>query len=254
MLILTRKQIDDIINSYANKNNIDIEKYFLKGIANWYFWWLPNTYWWHSKPSDYTKEENKKLIIERINDYVREQNFENKYEYKGSYQGNRLHCGDCEHHKYTMEFKKIDENNTKTIYHSNCKMIDHNKVKLQEPYFKSYDCGQHSCDICCYFKPASWNISTQKEWKGIKEYIDFLDKDFYIGNEYQITHNVSNFDKIKRTLVYNNNEYVITLRSWLEGNAIKDNKINYVYWYEIHNNKRKNNRILHNEAGSIEIS
>jgi hypothetical protein len=44
-----------------------------------------------------------------------------KPEWTGEYQGFRCTCMGCKYHKYDTEFK-----DNATIYHSDCKMIDHN--------------------------------------------------------------------------------------------------------------------------------
>jgi hypothetical protein len=153
------------------------------------------------------------------------------------YQGNRLVCGKCKYFPYDIEIK----NNT-IIYHSNCKMIDHNKIKLFKRFFLTYGSTMGRNNICYYYEPALWNKSGQKEWTNIRDYIEWLDKEFYP----QPPHiKGSKLDyEMKVYLIYNNNEYVVSLKSWLDGTAIKDNKINYIFWYKINKNKR----ILHNES------
>ncbi|WP_303984630.1 hypothetical protein [Niallia circulans] len=51
-------------------------------------------------------------------------------------------------------------------------------------------------------------------------------------------------------LVYMGNHYYVSLFSWLDGSAIQDGKINYIFWFEV----LKNKRILRNEKGSIKIT
>ncbi len=125
-------------------------------------------------------------------------------------------------------------------------MIDHNKVKLYQPYFKTYISVKESCDICYYYEPAAWDKSSQNNWTNIKDYTCWLDEEFY----HRFHPDKSKLDyEMRIYLIYNGNEYVVSLRSWLDGTAIQNNKINYIFWYEIIGNKR----ILHNEKGSIKI-
>jgi hypothetical protein len=170
-------------------------------------------------------------------------------EWTGKYQGCRKFCGDCKYWKYKSKYIKNDDGESKTQIISNCKMIDHNKVKLCVPYFQAYDCGQHGGSICCHFEPAEWNLTAQRDWTGIEDYIEFLDKYFYAPSVFEKRDGISKLDIRTVALVYDGNIYNVTLRNWLEGTAVKDGKINYKNWYECKGRKR----ILHNENGSIEI-
>jgi hypothetical protein len=170
-------------------------------------------------------------------------------EWNGLYQGNRCMCGECKYFKYDMEFIHTDKDNTEIIYHSNCKTIDHNKIKLPHAYFKTYGSAMESCDVCNHFEPAEWNLSGQREWKGIEAYIEYMDKEWYDHWEWQ----ESRLDTRTKGLLYKGNEYYVTLRDWLNGDAVKDNKIKHKRWTEIIYMTNKEKYIEHDEEGSIEV-
>jgi len=123
-------------------------------------------------------------------------------------------------------------------------MIDHDTIKLFQPYFKTYESIKQLNDICFYYEPKEW---LTKEWKGLDEYIKYLDKEVYV----HIHPDQTKLDYDRRIcLVYMGNHYYVSLFSWLDGSAIQDGKINYIFWFEV----LKNKRILRNEKGSIKIT
>lgn len=69
------------------------------------------------------------------------------------------HCGDCKYFKVDADWSE-----------STCKRIDHKTIQFGKPWFKSYDCNQHSGVICSDFIPAEWNTNAIKNWKGFEEY------------------------------------------------------------------------------------
>lgn len=132
-------------------------------------------------------------------------------------------------------------------FYQNCKMIDHETIKFYQPFFKTYESIRSRRDICYYYEPADWNISGKDTWKGMDSYIEYMDKEYhelrYDGS--------SKLDYgIRLSLIYKGNQYTVSLKSWLDGTAIQNNQINYIFWHEINGKKRK----LHNEKGSIKIN
>lgn len=83
-----------------------------------------------------------------------------------------LGCGDC---KYCDPCADLDGITSK------CKRLDHKHFQFAVPWFKSYDCGQHSHGICYDFKPKDWELWIKRHFK--KEFLD--NKDFkenqYVG-------------------------------------------------------------------------
>lgn len=143
------------------------------------------------------------------------------------YNGLRKFCGGCK-------------------YYNNCRMIDHDKIKLYKSYFKTYESIKNNCDICCYYEPANWDLTSQQNWTDIQDYTEWLDKEFYPT----LHEGESKLDyAVRKCLIYNNDEFIVSLRNWLDGTAVKENKINYIFWYKTKGKKR----ILYNESGSIGI-
>ncbi|MEM5599213.1 hypothetical protein AAHB53_28085 [Niallia circulans] len=104
-------------------------------------------------------------------------------------------------------------------------MIDHDTIKLYQPYFKTYESIKQLNDICFYYEPKEW---LTKEWKGLDAYIKYLDEEYYS----HIYPDQTKLDYDRRIcLVYNDNHYYVSLFSWLDGSAIQDGKINYIFWY-----------------------
>lgn len=69
------------------------------------------------------------------------------------------HCGNC-------KYFRVDADINESI----CKRIDHKLVKFYTPWFKTYDCNQHSGVICSDFIPASWCVHAVNTWNGFNEY------------------------------------------------------------------------------------
>jgi hypothetical protein len=128
-------------------------------------------------------------------------------------------------------------------------MIDHNKIKLAHAYFKTYGSTIDDCDICTYFKPADWNLSGQKEWKGINAYIDYMDNEYYDHWEWQ----QSKLDTRTKCLMYKGNKYYVALRDWLIGEAVKNGEIKYKRRTEVIYMTNKEKYIERNEEGRIKV-
>ena len=147
------------------------------------------------------------------------------------YQGNKLNCTECIHRP-----RMTKEDVTKYIP---CKMIDHNRFRLYKSIFNGYEGSISTTNICCHYEPAKWNISGQREWRGIDAYIEFLDKYFYHTPEFL------KYNKIKDTTVggvticigefdtYGELQYQVSLYDWITGNWFKDNQIKYIVKREV---------------------
>ncbi len=100
---------------------------------------------------------------------------------------------------------------------SECERIDHKKIKFAVPWFKSYDCGQHSI-ICSDFLPAKWCVSTYKEWTCFEDYW------VYYLNQWLPYHNTNT------TIAFTLNgdtdvRYHVPLLVYVYGDMIKNNKL-----------------------------
>lgn len=70
-----------------------------------------------------------------------------------------LFCGSCKHFGHNSPG------------HTPCrKRIDHETVKFAVPWFKSYDCNQHSGVICSEFEPSSLCRFLAQTWRGFDYY------------------------------------------------------------------------------------
>ncbi len=82
-------------------------------------------------------------------------------------------CGMCKHFKVRADIDGED---------SNCKRLDHKKVRFHEPWFKSYDCGQFGQKICGDFNPDfSSAPALEKLWLGIDAYVGEIPDKELIG-------------------------------------------------------------------------
>lgn len=142
------------------------------------------------------------------------------------YQGNRLFCNECNH------CPKSEIINGETKY-SLCPNLDHNKVRLYTKIFGGYDQSLRGCNICRYYEPALWNVSSQREYKGVEAYIEYLEKEYYdlydIRNSTvgSITICIGGYD------CYGEIHYNISLYDWVSGSWFKDNKIKYLRKYKV---------------------
>lgn len=149
---------------------------------------------------------------------------------KLAYEGCRLSCNDCLYRPHS----KIEED--KIIYNS-CPMIDHKNIRLYTKIFGGYNASIMNCHICKYYKPAKWNLSGQKEWKGIEAYIEYMDIEYYY------TPNFLEYNKLRDiqyvTLctggydVYGEFQYHVSLYDWLTGDAVKNDCIKYRSKYKV---------------------
>lgn len=67
-----------------------------------------------------------------------------------------LGCGDC---KFCNPLADID------TVESQCKRLDHKHIQFAVPWFKSYDCGQHSGGVCSDFEPNEWELWLYRHWQ-----------------------------------------------------------------------------------------
>lgn len=101
------------------------------------------------------------------------------------------HCGNC-------KFFRADADRNESL----CKRIDHKTVKFYYPWFKSYDCNQHSGVICSDFIPASWCVHAVKVWKGfdiywenyVKQWLNTKTVSFYINGDTSVCYQVPVMD------------------------------------------------------------
>lgn len=100
-------------------------------------------------------------------------------------------CGQC---KYFCNGADLESN---PCY---CKRIDHKKIKFAEPWFKSYDCGQFSRQVCCEFVPTKVNVWLYQHWTKIEDFIKVPEKDtltnvwLILDNNKNIRYGVSAYD------------------------------------------------------------
>lgn len=142
------------------------------------------------------------------------------------YQGNRICCNECLYRPRTTK-----EDVTK---YTPCKMIDHDRFRLYKTIFNGYEGSIATTNICCHYEPTKWNISGQREWKGVDAYIEFLDKYFYHTPKFL------DYNKIRDTTTggvticiggfdtYGELQYQVSLYDWITGNWFKDNRIKYI--------------------------
>ena len=72
-----------------------------------------------------------------------------------------LGCGDCKYFQCDAERRED----------TTCKRIDHKHLQFAVPWFKSYDCGQHSAIKCADFEPASRCKWLCEHWVSIDDYM-----------------------------------------------------------------------------------
>lgn len=103
----------------------------------------------------------------------------------------RVTCGQCKWHRGSAFMDG---------HESVCKRIDHKKVKLAEPWFKCYDCGQFSKYVCCEFVPTKSNVWLYQHWTKIEDFVKVPEKDtltnvwLILDNNKDIRYGVSAYD------------------------------------------------------------
>lgn len=119
-------------------------------------------------------------------------------------------CGNCKHFKVDADRRE-----------STCKRIDHKKIQFGRPWFKSYDCGQHSGVICSEFVPAAWCIHAVQEWRGFEEYwVNYVEQWLPYGNtDVTIPFFVNGDTETK---------YMVKLMDFVNGTMIEGNKLKAV--------------------------
>lgn len=70
-------------------------------------------------------------------------------------------CGDCKYFNVRADMDGVQ---------STCKRINHKTIQFYRPWFKSYDCGQHSGTVCCEFEPSERNVYAKEHWDGFENY------------------------------------------------------------------------------------
>lgn len=79
-----------------------------------------------------------------------------------------LQCGQCAFFKVDADMDGID---------NICKRLDHKKYRFAVPWFKSYDCGQFTSNVCRDFVPAKWCLYLYEHWVSFDDYFgDISDK------------------------------------------------------------------------------
>lgn len=164
------------------------------------------------------------------------------------YQGNRLNCGEC---LYCPKLRKDD-----VTKYTPCKMIDHDTIRFLPQIFNGYQGTIANQNICYFFQPAKWNISSQREWKGINDYIEFMDKFYYMTPSFLEYNKVKDVHYV--TLVvgdgeYGDYQYEVSLYDWLTNNVF-DNEGNIKYRKKIKIHKNKNEKPLRREVVDVKIN
>ena len=72
-----------------------------------------------------------------------------------------LQHGQCKHFRVNADLAGVQ---------STCKRLDHKNIKFAVPWFKSYDCGQLSSNICEDFEPRDTCKWLKEHWDGIERY------------------------------------------------------------------------------------
>jgi hypothetical protein len=121
-----------------------------------------------------------------------------------------LHCGHC-------KYFRVDADRNESL----CKRIDHKTIQFGRPWFKSYDCNQHSGTICSDFLPAELWINIFKEWRGFEEYWSNYVKQWL---PYKNTEMLIPFFLNGDT----DNKYMVKLIDFVYGNMIEGNKLKAV--------------------------
>lgn len=121
-----------------------------------------------------------------------------------------LHCGNC-------KFFKVDADRNE----SSCKRIDHKTIQFGRPWFKSYDCHQHTGTICSDFLPANWCISIKNEWKGFDYFWpNYVQQWLPYGNIEMLIPFFANGDT--------DNKYMVPLMEFVNGTMLDGNKLKAV--------------------------
>ncbi|NFO98774.1 hypothetical protein FDC62_11330 [Clostridium botulinum] len=208
-MILTQNQIKDIINTYSKENNIDIEKYDLYSIIRWYKWWYPNAVLWYYPASSFTDEENKELIVGQIKHWIYEYEWDEKYGYKGNYNGCRKFCKECKYACHRYQDKLCY--NTGNMFCT--KMSDKYNILIEI---------KESNNICNYFK-SKFEADIDLN---LEEYFDWLANAWYVNNKGEtIIQNKTN------AITINNICLIIPYLIYKNMDIIKDNIVNCNQYY-----------------------
>ena len=152
-----------------------------------------------------------------------------------TYNGKRLVCKDCKFCPKTY----FDKNNK--IKYRACKMLNNNTIKKLQGF--NY-CSIEKEDICRHYEPAKWNDFSKENWTNIEDYIEFLDKEYYITPSFLKLEGKSKIKDIMTIplTVEADEEYIyhVSLYDWLTGEAVKNNVIKYKRKYEVKKTKIKN--------------
>lgn len=201
-MILTNEQIKEIINTYAKETNVDIEKYSLYNTVNWYSWWWRQTLVWERPVTQYTYEEGKEEIIGYVKHKIYEQDWDERYGYKGNYDGCRKFCKHCKYstHVYKDKFCSGAGN----VF---C-------VKISDKYNLPTEVSDND-NICRSYE----SIFNNDEFN-FDEYYDWLCKEWYVNNKGETTIN----DKT-RAITINKIKILIPYVRFKDMDFIEDGKI-----------------------------
>lgn len=98
-----------------------------------------------------------------------------------------------------------------------CPKLDHKKIKLYKPYFKTYDCGAHHI-ICSEFVPSNPDYKDFEDWTNFEDYWKIF-KEVWLTDNYK-SHGVA--------VVLNGNYeiiYYVPLNVWLYGDLVVNGRL-----------------------------
>lgn len=220
-MILTNKEMKEIVDTYAKENNLDIEKYNLYDAINWYNWWQPQTMLWDRPASEYTYKEGKEEIINKVKRMINEYDWEEKYGYKGNYDGCKKFCKQCKYscHKY----------NGQISYGCGSMFC----TKMSDKYNVPIEVMEKS-DICKYFK----SIFEVDKDLNLEEYFDWLAYAWHVNFKGETT-----LPNKKSTIIINNIYLEISYLKYKDMNFIESRIIQCNKYYggkwNVRSNKHK---------------
>lgn len=99
-----------------------------------------------------------------------------------------LGCGLC-------KFFKVNADREESL----CKRLDHKQIRFYHPWFKSYDCGQFSQNLCADFKPNFSAVpALEKIWCGVDAYVGNIPEAgttaLYLGGDTNVQYKVRTKD------------------------------------------------------------
>lgn len=120
---------------------------------------------------------------------------------------------------------------------STCKRLDHKKYQFAKPWFKSYDCGQFTQQICRDFQPSSVYKYLFEHWTNFDDFVgEILDNEtvsLVIDGDHSIRYKVRYKDFADGLFIDKNGKLKWTEKSYYKKCKITEqNPIGYILVHE----------------------